>query len=80
MRKFTGAIPGRKWFFYAALRLGTFVMIYFLLVGVIAFLLGAGAITMIALIPIFVFVAIRLSGNATDEYRPKNDYTNDAES
>jgi hypothetical protein len=70
-----GAIPGRRWIFYAALRLGSFVMIYFSMVGLTALLLrGASLMAFVGLIPIFVFLAIRLSGSATDKYRPTGDY------
>lgn len=73
-----GAIPGRKWIFYAALRLGTFMMTYFVLIGLSAILLGGGSIVaFIGLIPVAVFLAIRISGSATDEHRPKQDYRPD---
>ena len=69
------AIPGRRWIFYAALRLGAFLMIYFSLVGLAALLLkGPTIMAFIGLIPIMVFIAIRISGSATDQWRPKGDY------
>jgi cadmium resistance protein CadD (predicted permease) len=68
-------IPGRRWIFYAALRLGTFLMIYFSLIGLAAiFLKGPTIMAFIGLVPIMVFIAIRLSGGATEKWRPKGDY------
>jgi hypothetical protein len=70
-----GAIPGPRWIFYAALRLGSFLMIYLTLIGLTALILpGPTFMLFVALIPFMIFVAIRVSGAVTDPYRPKSDY------
>jgi len=69
-----GIIPGRHWIFYAALRLGSFMMIYFSLVGLAALLLSGSIFALIGLIPLFVFIGIRVSGGLTEQWRPKEDY------
>jgi hypothetical protein len=70
-----GIIPGRRWIFYAALRLGAFLMIYFSLIGLAAiFLKGPTIMAFIGLVPVMVFIAIRLSGGTTEKWRPKGDY------
>jgi len=69
-----GIVPGRAWLFYAALRLGTFLMVYFSLVGLTAVTIGGSIMILVGLIPFMVFGAIRVSGKVTEPYRPKEDY------
>ena len=70
-----GVVPGRTWLFYAALRLGTFLMTYFSLIGLTALILpGPTVMLFVGLIPFMVFIAIRVSGALTDKWRPKEDY------
>ena len=66
-------VPRMAWWRYAALRLGTFIMTYFLTIGsmviglaLFGVVLSFGAI--LALVPFAVFLAIRVSGVLTEKH------------
>lgn len=68
--------PSAAWMKYAALRLGTFIMSYAATVATIVvvtaalgFAISFGAI--VAILPIAVFFAIRVSGALTQKQAPK---------
>ncbi len=70
-------VPRMAWWRYAALRLGTFVMSYFITIGGIVLglalfgiVLSFGAI--LAIVPFAVFLAIRVSGVLTEKYNVQN--------
>ena len=70
-------VPRFTWWRYAALRLGTFLMTYFMALAtiVIGFALFGIALSLgaiLAMIPIAVFIAIRISGAMTEKYNEKS--------
>ena len=70
-------IPQLTWWRYAALRFGTFLMTYFMSLAaiVIGFALFGIALSLgaiLAMIPIAVFIAIRISGAMTEKYNVQN--------
>ena len=74
-----GAVPGQEWGFYAALRLGTGIITYFILVSFFALSMSFMGFTptimvFFGLAPILIFIAIRISGTLTERFRPKKDY------
>jgi ABC-type transport system involved in cytochrome c biogenesis permease component len=74
-----GIIPRRPWFFYAAFRLGTFMMVYFLSIGITVTLLSIIGVSpsfmlFAGIAPFIIFVAIRLSGLISNKFRPAEDY------
>tara|TARA_R100000664_G_C2740233_1_gene128846 strand:+ start:672 stop:968 length:297 start_codon:yes stop_codon:yes gene_type:complete len=69
-------IPTIKWMQYAALRLGTFIMSYAAIIGITVILFAISGIMLsfgaiIALVPVAIFIAIRISGALTQKTKPK---------
>jgi hypothetical protein len=69
-------VPALNWWPYAALRLGTFIMTYLGLISATVLLLAVMGITVgfglvVGLIPLAVFIAIRISGAFTSPWKPK---------
>jgi hypothetical protein len=69
-------VPRLNWWPYAALRLGTFIMTYLGLISATVLFLAIMGITVgfgliIGLIPLAVFIAIRISGAFTSPWKPK---------
>jgi len=69
-------VPTPSWFRYAALRLGAFIMTYLgtisltvLILALSGIMLSFGAV--IALVPLAIFIAIRVSGALTEKWRSK---------
>jgi hypothetical protein len=69
-------IPSIRWIKYAALRLGAFIISYFSIVAAIVlglalagFAIGVGLV--LALVPVAVFIAIRISGALTENRYPE---------
>ncbi len=69
-------VPTPSWFRYAALRLGAFIMTYLgtisltvIVLAMFGIILSFGAI--IALVPVAIFIAIRVSGALTEKKKPK---------
>jgi len=72
-------IPGQRWGFYAALRLGTGMITYFILIALFSLSMSFMGFTptimvFFGLAPILIFIAIRISGTLTERWRPKKDY------
>ena len=66
-------IPSMSWMRYAAMRLGTFIMSYAVTVAAIVIGFASAGIALsigaiIAIIPIAVFLAIRISGVLAGKY------------
>jgi hypothetical protein len=64
------------WLKYAALRLGTFIMSYFSIIAAIALglnIAGVGIVVglVLALVPVAVFIAIRISGALAESMNPE---------
>ena len=69
-------VPALSWWPYAALRLGTFVMTYLGLISATVLILAVLGITVgfgliVGLVPLAVFLAIRISGAFTSRWKPK---------
>jgi hypothetical protein len=80
LRAIKQSIPSKSWMHYAAIRLGAFIMLYFGLISFTILMMGlfglaVGLATVIALVPLAVFIAIRLSGMVTNKWKLPNDYS-----
>ncbi len=69
-------IPKPSWFRYASIRLGAFIMTYLGTISITVLVLALSGIMLsfgavIALIPLAIFIAIRVSGAATEKWRTK---------
>ena len=69
-------VPGPKWLAYAALRLGSFMLSYFMIIAVIVVggvmaEIAFGFAAFVAIVPVAVIAAIRVSGALTERRRPK---------
>ena len=68
-------IPSIRWMKYAALRLGAFIMSYFLIIAAMAVGLALAGVAIgvgmvLTLVPVAVFIAIRISGVLTSNRYP----------
>jgi len=68
-------IPSPSWMKYAALRLGAFIMTYLGTISVTVLVLALSGIMLsfgavIALVPLAIFIAIRVSGALTENKKP----------
>jgi len=69
-------VPTPSWFRYAAIRLGTFIMTYLGTISLTVLILTLSGIVLsfgavIALVPLAIFIAIRVSGALTEKWKTK---------
>ena len=69
-------VPTFKWWPYATVRLGAFVMAYMATVSLSVVFFAVAGLTVslglvIGLVPLAVFAAIRISGACTQRWKPK---------